>query len=481
MDKITVEDMAAFCKKKGFVYPTAEIYGGLSGFWDFGPLGVELKNNIKKEWWAAHVYQRTDITGIDGSIITNPKVWEASGHVSCFVDLFVVCKRCKYKTKIDKHEAGKVKCDKCSGEYENKGEFNPMFTTFVGPNKDDSVQTYLRPETAQLIFADFKLVTENARLKLPFGIAQVGKSFRNEVAPRDFLFRCREFEQMEIEYFVNPKEKCPYKLGDTLVLVYSNEMQDKKKRPEKMKFKDALKKGIIKTDWHAYWLEQHYLWFINLGCDPKKFRIRQHLKEEKSHYASDTWDLEYEFPFGWKELEGMANRGNYDLVQHEKTSKKDLKLFDEKAGKILPNVVCEPSLGVERAFLVFMFDAYDYNMKRENVVLKLNPRLAPIKVGIFPLVNKLNDDAQKVYDILKMHFNCSFDTSGSIGKRYARMDEAGTPFCIAFDFDSLNDKKVTVRDRDTGKQVRVKIVDLRNILYSLINEGKKISDFGKEF
>ena len=473
--------MASFCKKKGFVYPSAELYGGISGFWDFGPLGVELKNNIKKEWWATHVYNREDITGIDGSIITNPKVWEASGHVSSFVDVAVVCKKCKFKTKIDKHELGKVKCDKCGGEYQDKGEFNPMFMTSVGAIKEDSLKTYLRPETAQLIFADFKLIFENSRLKLPFGIAQIGKAFRNEIAPRDFLFRCREFEQMEIEYFVNPKDKCPYKIGDTSILVYSNEMQEKKKKPLLMKFKDAHKNGIIKTDWHAYWLEQHFLWFVNLGADHSKFRIRQHLKEEKSHYASDTWDLEYEFPFGWKELEGVANRGSYDLSQHEKFSKKDLKIFDEKAGKILPSVVCEPSLGVERAFLVFLFDAYEFDKKRENVVLHLHPRLAPVKVGVFPLVNKLNDEARKVYDMIKGDFNCSFDTSGSIGKRYARMDEAGTPYCVAFDFDSLNDKSVTIRSRDTAKQVRVKINELKNIIRGLIFDGKSLNDFGKEF
>jgi len=482
-DKISIQDMTIFCKKKGFVYPNSEIYGGIAGFWDFGSLGTELKNNIKNEWWRYHVQSREDIVGIDGSIITHPKVWEASGHVSSFVDTAVVCRKCGNKSKLDKHELGKVKCEKCGGEFENKGEFNPMFTTQVGPIKGDSVKTYLRPETAQLMFIDFKFVIENARLKLPFGIAQIGKAFRNEISPRDFLFRCREFDQMEIEYFTHPKDvnSCPF-LKDVLgyeLLVYSSDMQNKNRKPKLMKVKDALDKKIIKTKWHAYWLTVEHKWFVELGANPEKLRVRQHIEEEKSHYALDTWDLEYEFPFGWKELQGIANRTDFDLKQHMKFSGQDLSIYDEKTKKkVIPYVVAEPSLGVERTFLVFMFDAYNNDKKRGNIVLKLHPKLAPVKAGVFPLVNKLNDDAKKVYDTLKSDFVCQFDTSGSVGRRYARADEVGIPFCVTFDFDSLKDKQTTIRSRDTTKQIRVEIKDLKDILRKLL-EGEKLESFGK--
>ena len=482
--KISIEQLATFCKRKGFVYPSGEIYGGLAGFWDFGPLGVELKNNIKNVWWEYHVKQREDMVGIDGSIITNPKVWKASGHVDSFVDVAVVCKKCGNKTKIDKHEFGKVKCEKCGGEFESKGEFNPMFTTLVGPIEKESLKSYLRPETAQLIFANFKFVQENSRMKLPFGIAQIGKSFRNEIAPRDFLFRSREFEQMEIEYFVNPnpgKDGCPYEIPDAEILVYSAEAQEHNKKPEKMKIKDAFKKGIIKKDWHAYWLAKEFLWFTTLGANSENFRIRQHLKDELSHYSSDTWDLEYKFPFGWKELEGIADRGNYDLSQHQKASGKDLTIFDEETKqKILPNVVCEPSLGVERAFLVFMFESYFYDGDRENVVLRLHPKLAPIKAAIFPIVkkDKFEKLSEEIYKSLGEEWNVIYDRSGSIGRRYSRNDEIGTPFCITVDEESLKKKDVTIRDRDSKKQIRVKISELKNVLRGLI-AGEELEKQGK--
>jgi glycyl-tRNA synthetase len=475
-----VEELAGFCKRKGFVYASGEIYGGLSGFWDFGPLGVEMKNNLKKEWWKFHVHGREDIVGIDGSIITNPGVWKASGHVDSFVDVAVVCMKCKDKTKIDKFELGKVKCSKCGGEFESKGEFNPMFTTNVGPVKEDSLLAYLRPETAQLIFADFKLVQENSRLKLPFGIAQVGKSFRNEIAPRDFLFRSREFEQMEIEYFINPEKRvdCPYvkDVEGFELNVYSEEMQKDGKEPERMKIKEALEKGIIKLPWHAYWLATELSWFFDLGVNQDKFRIRQHLSEEKSHYATDTWDLEYNFPFGWKELQGIADRGNYDLTQHEEHSKKDLKIFDEESGKkVLPEVISEPSLGVERAFLVFLFDAYSKNQKGD-IVLRLNPKLAPVKAAVFPLVKtdeKLVKLAKDIYVDLRKEFNIVHDISGSVGRRYARNDEMGTPFCITVDGDSVKNNDVTVRERDSTKQVRVKVDILGDTLRKLISGDLK--------
>jgi len=477
--KLSIEEMNIFCKKKGFVYQSGEIYGGFAGFWDFGHLGVELKNNLKNSWWKFHVFQRKDLVGLDGSIITHPKIWKASGHIDSFNDLFVVCKKCKKSNKIDKNELGKVKCE-CGGNYDEKTakEFKLMFKTIVGENEE----SFLRPETAQLIFTNFKAVYDNARMKLPFGIAQIGKSFRNEIAPRDFLFRCREFEQMEIEYFIKPGESCPYEIPDEEILVYSSELQEKNKEPIKMNIKDALKKGVIKKDWHAYWLATEFLWFKKLGANTENFRIRQHRKDELAHYSSDCWDLEYHFPFGWKELEGIADRGNYDLNQHEIFSKKDLKIFDEETKtKILPEVVCEPSLGVERTFLVFMFDAYYYDEKRKNFVLKLHPKLSPVKAAILPLVkrNDFEKIAKNILNDLNEEWNIFYDNSGSIGRRYSRNDEIGTPYCITIDEDSSNKNEITIRDRDTTKQIKIKINELKNIFRKLINKEIEFSDAGK--
>ena len=476
---ISVEEMASFCKRKGFVYQSGEIYGGLAGFWDFGHLGVELKNNLKQNWWNFFVRGREDIVGIDGSIITNPKVWKASGHEDSFSDVLVVCKKCKKPDKVDKHEIGKVKCVNCGGEidWDNVKEIKQMFKTDVGIDNF----AYLRPETAQLIFADFKLVYDNARVKLPFGIAQIGKSFRNEIAPRDFLFRLREFEQMEIEYFVDPNEKMPYKIGETKILVYSEEMQKDNKEPEKMKFKEAFEKGIISTDWHAYWLEQEFLWFVNLGANPENFRIRQHVSDEKSHYALDTWDLEYNFPFGWKELQGIANRTDFDLKQHQEHSKTSMEIMNSENKKIIPHVVCEPSQGVERAYLVFLFDSYHENEKGE-VVLKLDPKLAPVKAAIFPLVKKDETQmkiAQEIYEDLRKDWNVVKDVSGSVGRRYARNDEIGTPYCITIDEESLKKKDVTIRDRNTTKQIRVKVSELKEVLRKLIRKEIDFEEAGK--
>ena len=471
--KLSIEEMATFCKKKGFVYPNSEIYGGFAGFWDYGHLGVELKNNIKAEWWKYHVQSREDIVGIDGSIITHPKVWEASGHVSSFTDVYVKCKNCKKPNKLDKNEVGKVKCS-CGGDYESIGKINLMFKTNVGPVEGSIA--YLRPETAQEMFTNFKLVTENARLKLPFGIAQIGRAFRNEISPRDFLFRCREFEQMEIEYFIHPQkiDECPYlnEVLTTELLVYSDEMQQNSKEPEKMTVKQALEKGMIKTKWHAYWLANEIKWFTSLGANPEHFRIRQHLPEEKSHYALDTWDLEFKFPFGWKELQGIANRTDFDLKQHMQHSKADLTIYDEeKKQKIIPYVVAEPSLGVDRSFLVFMFDAYTYDNERGNVVLKLHPKLAPIKIGVFPLVSnkpKIIKKAREVFDLLKNDFICQYDSKGSIGRRYSRQDEVGTLICVTIDFQTLEDSTVTLRNRDTTYQIRIKIDKLKEELNKII-------------
>jgi glycyl-tRNA synthetase len=471
--KLGIDELAAFCKKKGFVYPSGDIYGGFAGFWDFGHLGVELVNNIKREWWKFHVNQREDIVGIDGSIITNPKVWEASGHVESFMDIAVVCKKCKHKSKLDEHELGNVKCEKCGGEYENKGSFHPMMITNVGPIEKESIKSYLRPETAQTIFTNFKFVHDNARMKLPFGIAQVGKAFRNEIAPREFLFRTREFDQMEIEYFIKKGMKCPYidEIKGTEIEVFTEDMQKKGKKAKKMKIYDAWKKKVIKTDWHAYWLATEYQWFLLLGASPENFRLRQHVSEEKSHYAVDTWDLEFNFPMGWRELQGLANRGCYDLKQHEKHSKKSMEIFDEASGKkVLPEVVCEPSLGLGRAFLVFMFDAYEHDKKRDNVVLHLDSKLAPYKAAVLPIVSKgeVADVGYEIFRDLVEEFNVLYDKSGSIGRRYSRNDEIGTPYCITVDNDTIKDKRVTVRERDSTNQIRVDVKGLRDLLRKLV-------------
>ncbi len=475
---ITIEEMSMFCKRKGLVYPSAEIYGGIAGFWDFGPYGVELNNNLKNDWWNFHVRQREDVIGIDGSIITNPKVWKASGHVDSFSDIFVVCKKCKKPGKVDKNELGKVKCPNCGGEFDEKTakEFKLMFQTEVG---SEGI-AYLRPETAQLIFTNFKFAQENARMQLPFGIAQIGKAFRNEIAPRDFLFRVREFEQMEIEYFIDPKEECPYKIRNTEVLVYSAEMQDKDKGHEKMKIKDAFEKGIIKTKWHAYWLEQELLWFRGLGASAEKFRLRQHVSDEKSHYALDTWDLEYKFPFGWKELQGMANRADFDLKQHQEHSKTNLEILNKDQKKVLPHVVCEPSQGVGRALMVFLFDAYNQDSERNNIVLKLHPKLSPIKAAIFPIIKQPEYEkiSQEIFKDLSKEFNVVQDKSGSIGRRYARNDEIGTPMCITVDEETPKTNTVTVRDRDSTKQVRIKIDELKDVVRKVVN-GEDLLKLGK--
>ena len=500
---ISIDEMFTFCKRKGFVFPNSEIYGGLAGFFDYGPLGVELNNNIKQSWWKAFVQDREDVVGIDGCIITNPKVWEASGHVEGFEDVLIECKKCHERFRedvliedvlkiaadglkapaVDKLvEENKIKCPKCKGELGKASRFNLMFQTQVGPKPTKEAIAYLRPETAQLIFANFRAVMDVSRLKLPFGIAQIGKAFRNEISPRHFLFRCREFEQMEIEYFIKPKQACPYmkSVENYKLLIYSSEMQEKKKEPEQMSVKDALSKKIIKADWHAYWLALCHKWFVDLGVNPRNLRARQHKKDELAHYSSDCWDLEYNFPFGWKELEGIADRSDFDLQQHAKHSKKDMALFDEESKeKLVPHVVAEPSLGVGRSFLVFIYDAYTYDKDRENIVLKLHPRLAPVNVAVLPLLSnkpELLKKAEVLYNSIKCCFRSVYDKSGSIGKRYARNDEIGTPYCVTIDFDSLENDDVTIRDRDTTEQKRVKIKDLSNVLFQLLTGIIKFKD-----
>jgi glycyl-tRNA synthetase len=339
------------------------------------------------------------------------------------------------------------------------------------------------------MFLDFKSVTETGRVKLPFGIAQMGKSFRNEIAPRNFLFRCREFEQMEIEYFIHPDKanECPFiqEVLDHKLLVYSAELQQHKKAAVEMTIKECIDKKIISTVWHAYWLAKAHLWFISLGANGKKFRIRQHVADEKSHYALDTWDLEYEFPFGWKELQGMANRTDYDLKQHMKHSGKDLSIFDEESkAKVVPHVVAEPSQGVDRAFLVFLYDAYHDDKQRGNIVLKLHPTLSPYKVAVFPLLSNKEELVHKARDVfatIKTAFTTFYDRSGSVGRRYARMDEIGTPYCVTIDFDSISKHDVTVRDRDTTKQIRVHIKDLKETMRKLLTGELTFDKAGTPF
>jgi glycyl-tRNA synthetase len=484
-----IEEMASFCKRKGLIYVSGEIYGGLAGFFDYGPYGSEMKLNLKEQWWKYHVRSREDIVGIDGSIITNPTVWRASGHAENFADLMLVSEDGSFEVRADQflEEQLKKPFDGVSASEVNKlveehklkapngkqfkkcTPFNLMFTTTVGPKGDEKSKAFLRPETAQLIFADFKLVQENARLKLPFGIAQMGRAFRNEISPRNFIFRCREFEQMEIEYFIHPEDKkCPFakEFEDFELNVLSSKMQEDNSsnaHAEKMTVKDAVKKKIMQ-EWHAYFLALEVNWFISLGCKPTHFRVRQHLEDELAHYSSDCWDLEYKFPFGWKELEGIADRSDYDLKRHMEFSKKDLSLFDEESQKkIVPHVVAEPSLGVDRAFLVFLYEAYEDDKERGNVVLHLHPKIAPIRVAVLPLLKnkpELVAKAEAVFNLLKSDFSSFYDDSGSIGRRYARMDEIGTPYCVTIDFDTLEDDTVTLRDRDSREQKRVKISEL---------------------
>jgi len=470
---LNIEEITKFCRQKGFIFQNSEIYGGNSGFFDYGPLGVELKNNIKNEFWKTFVTSREDIVGIDGAIITNPKVWEASGHVKNFIDYIYECKKCKILVKGDNNKG--IKCPKCKSLLKNPKKFNLMFKTAVGPSENKNI-AYLRPETAQLIFINFKQVMETSRKKLPFGIAQIGKAFRNEISPRDFLFRMREFEQAEIEFFVHPDEinDCPFfdEVKDLKINFLDQEGNESVITIDKL--------STLTNKWHAYWLSLFYSWFLNLGIKKQNLRIRQHKQEELAHYAKSCFDIEYKFPFGWKEIHGNADRQQFDLKQHTKFSKKDLSVFDEKTKtKIIPYVASEPSQGIDRAFLAFLFDAYSYDEKRGNIVLKLNPKLAPIKVAVFPLVNKLNNKAREIYELVKENFNTIYDKSGSIGRRYARADEIGIPFCITIDFQTLDDNSVTIRNRDTTKQIRVKITKLKEVIDKLINNEIEFEKAGK--
>lgn len=472
---ISIEELAKFCKEKGFVFRSSDIYGGFSGFWDFGPLGVELFNNIKQNWWNYFVHQKENMVGIDASIISHPKTWVASGHVENFNDVFVKCKSCGKSNKLDESELGKVKCTSCGGEYESQGKFNLMFETNIGAI--NSEKSYLRGETAQGMFMDFKLTQQTSRQQLPFGIAQIGKCFRNEIAPRDFLFRCREFHIAEFEFFIHPEEKNCDLLNKNHLKVNFNFLDAETQKKGDSILKNATIDDLIKRKklglWHAYWLAEQIMWLNSIGLN--EIKIREHMKEELSHYSSATFDVDYEYPFGSQELGGNANRGQFDLTQHQEYSKSNLEIFDEQsAKKILPRVI-EPTFGVERIFLALLTKAYCYDEKRNNIVLKLPPKFAPIKAAIFPIIKKpeFENFARKIFEDLRKDWNVIYDKSGSIGRRYSRNDEIGTPFCITIDENSLKNKDVTIRNRDTTEQIRIKINDLKEILRKGI-EGEDI-------
>ena len=420
---VDLDVMASLCKRRGFIFPSSEIYGGFESTWDYGPMGVELKRNVKEAWWRAMVRERDDIVGLDASILMSPKVWEASGHTTNFNDPLIECKSCRKRFREDEIDA--KACPACEGELAEARQFNTMFKTFVGPIEDEAAIAYLRPETAQGIFVNFDNVQTTTRRKLPFGIAQQGKSFRNEITTGNFIFRTREFEQMEMEYFVMPGTD---------------------------------------DEWYDYWRNERLNWFVRFGARKERLRFREHDPEELSHYSTGTTDIEYLFPMGWAELEGIAKRSDYDLKQHAKHSGKKLEYFDEASGEHVVPYVVEPALGVDRAILVFLLDAYQEEEVNDEkrTLLRLHPALAPIKVAILPLSRKetLAPTARKVWDLLRPHFMTQFDDAQSIGRRYRRQDEIGTPLCVTVDFDTLDDDAVTIRERDSMEQIRVPIANL---------------------
>jgi len=417
-----INKIVSLCKRRGFIFQSSEIYGGLANTWDYGPLGAELKRNIKEAWWRANVYERPDMVGLDAAILMHPKVWEASGHVENFFDLKSDCKSCKKRFKsVDLKD--KNKCPECGGELTESRPFNLMFKTYQGPIEEEANQIYLRPETAQGMFVNFLNILDTRHPKLPFGIAQIGKAFRNEITPGNFIFRTREFEQMEIEYFVNPKEADKF---------------------------------------YREWVEIRYNWYIEMGIKKESLRKRPHTKEELAHYAKACTDIEYKFPFGWSELEGIANRGDFDLRQHSRFSGRELKYFDEATREKFFPFIIEPSGGVDRSLLAFLVDAYQEEKVKKDirVVLKLHKKLAPIQIAVLPLLKnrpEIIELAKKIFCDLKRSFIATYDDTAAIGKLYRRQDEVGTLYCVTVDVQSLEDKQVTVRDRDTMEQDRVAI------------------------
>lgn len=423
-----MERIVSLCKRRGFIFQSSEIYGGLGSVWDYGPLGAELKNNLKRVWWQSNVYERGDIEGLDAAILMQPIVWTASGHVTSFADTLVDCKSCKKRFKVE-NVSGK-KCPECGGELTEARLFNLMLKTHLGPVEDEGSLSYLRPETAQGIFVNFQNVINTMRRKVPFGIAQIGKAFRNEITTGNLTFRSREFEQMEIEYFVKPGTD---------------------------------------EEWYWKWVDERFNWYIKFGINKSNLKKRQHEKKELAHYAKACTDIEYKFPFGWSELEGIANRTDFDLKQHMNLSAKDLRYFDEEAKeKYIPYVI-EPSGGVDRSVLAFLVDSYkEEEVKGEKrVVLSLHKSLAPVKAAVLPLLRNRPEIVKLAKDItesLRKDFKVMYDDTASIGRLYRRQDEIGTPYCITVDVDSLSDNKVTIRDRDSMKQDRIPVSGVREYL-----------------
>ena len=449
---LTMDKIVNLCKARGFVFPGSEIYGGLANSWDYGPIGSELKKNIKELWWKRFVHENEYNVGIDAAIIMNPRVWQASGHLTNFSDPLIDCKSCKQRFRADNLieefskgtvsaegmsredmekyiQENKVKCPNCGhSNFTGLRNFNLMFKTFMGVTEDAKNEVYLRPETAQAMFVDYKNVVRTQRPKMPFGIAQMGRSFRNEITPGNFIFRTREFEQMELEFFCKP--------GTDL-------------------------------EWFEYYKNQMRTWLYDLGIKKENLRERNHSKEELSFYSKATCDFEFLFPFGWGELWGIADRTDYDLTQHQKASGENMEYIDPVTNeKYIPYVV-EPALGVDRMFLSILCNAYAEETVGENdtrVVLHLIPALAPYKVAVLPLSKKLSDKAREVYRKLSKSFNCDYDEAGSIGKRYRREDEIGTPYCVTIDFDTLENDTVTIRDRDTMEQIRLSISEIEDYI-----------------
>ncbi len=425
---VDMDDIVSLCKRRGFIFQSSEIYGGIGGSWDYGPFGVELKRNIKNVWWRDIVHRRDDMVGLDAAILMHPRVWEASGHIESFTDPLVDCKSCKRRFRSDQVQDGI--CPECGGELTEPRLFNLMLKTFLGPVEDDASLTYLRPETAQGMFVNFANILEVSRKKLPFGMAQIGKAFRNEITPRNFTFRTREFEQMEIEFFVKPGTD---------------------------------------EEWHQRWVQERLNWYLSYGLRRERLRLRQHQGEELAHYAKATHDIEYLFPFGWAELEGISNRTDFDLRQHSAQSGRELNYFDEETNTHLVPYIIEPSGGIDRAALAFLVDAYDEErvLKRKRVVLRFHPELAPVKAAVFPLLRNRPELVALAKDIasqLRMHMMTVYDDTASIGRLYRRQDEIGTPFCITVDMESPDDHAVTVRDRDSMEQTRVPIPEVKDTL-----------------
>ncbi|MFH1847280.1 MAG: glycine--tRNA ligase [Candidatus Omnitrophota bacterium] len=425
---VGLKEVANLCKRRGFIFQDSEIYGGIGSVWDYGPLGVELKKAVKDQWWKSMVYDRNDVEGLDAAILMNPETWKASGHVGSFADMMSDCLDCKKRFRIDLLK--EKKCPACGGQLTEPKSFNLMFKTQVGSVEGQSQDVYLRPETAQGIFVNFENILNSTRRKLPFGVAQIGKSFRNEITTGNFTFRSREFEQMELEFFVKPGE-------------------DEK--------------------WYDHWLSERLNWYTSLGMREENLRLREHEKDELAHYAKRCHDIEYLFPMGWSELEGIANRTDYDLEKHSKISGRELQYFDDAMGKKYTPYVIEPSGGIDRAILAFLVDAYRAEIVRDRkrVYLSLDKRLAPIKIAVLPLLKnrpEIVELANKIRDDLRANYRVVYDDTAAIGRLYRRQDEIGTPYCITVDVESLSDGKVTVRDRDTMQQERINVAGLKECM-----------------